>query len=122
MTNSKQLTSFKSLLDFYIEKNQKSLVGSNDMQLTESSIKWNAKNLIIAREMISLLTTIKFNLEDEVINDDDKLKRYLMRKLKSLIQYNKGNIHNGTCPFNNAINFAKNEAVVEVMEIINSYI
>jgi hypothetical protein len=120
--NNTFLNSFKLELEFRIETEQEILNELQEKKLSEYSITFEAKEFIMVREKIRNFNALLFNLEESCIDHDDKLKRFLIGMLRQFITLGKSYTHNSTCPFNNAINFARNEATLETMSFIQKYI
>jgi len=120
--NDKNLKSFKLYLEFETKTQQEILLELSERQLSEYNIAWKAKDFIMKQEIIRNYNSITYQLEEVNVTDDEQLSRFLVRILSSFISLAQSYRHNSTCPFNNAINFARNEAILEVINYIQRYI
>lgn len=115
------LMNFEKALQYEIDKNSDIVISMHEKQFNEYNIEWSSKDFIIAKTKLQLFKQIQFEIEEEIVTWDC-LQEFLIDKLKSLTRTAKIYRHNSTCPWRNAINFANNEATLEVIDFITIYI
>jgi hypothetical protein len=121
-TIDKNLTSFKREIEYASTTETNIVLELKEKAFSEYSIEWYANDFIKSTEKARIYSNIKFDLEDLNILNDENLREFLIAKMKSLVYTAKSYRHNSTCPWRNAISFAKNEATLEVIDYIQKYI
>ena len=121
-TNNERFIDFTVNLQWYYNRENTSIQNLEGKNFTEYQIQWNAKQLIISKEYHRIYKNIEFDIQELEIINDTMLSKYLNGKMKDLLSYARSLTHNSTCPWNNAISFAKNEAVLNLIDFICKYI
>ena len=117
----KELINFKRELKHVLEqcKEWKELLDAK--QFTEYTIEWNAKDLITANLKCYVYNSLLESIEEQAINHYN-LQRFIRNEMRHLISIAKSYRHNSTCPWRNAVNFAKNEAMLDIIQMVERYI
>jgi hypothetical protein len=121
-TIDKNLTSFKREIEYASTTEANIVLELKEKAFSEYSIEWYAKDFIKSNEKARVFNSIKFDIEKLNILNDHELREYLIDKMKSLVYTAKSYRHNSTCAWRNAISFAQNEAILEVIDYIQRYI
>ena len=120
--NNEKLIDFTKNLEWFYNREKTIIQSLEEKNLTEYEIQWNAKQLIMSKEYHRIYKNIEFDILQLEIVNDNMLSKYLNGKMKDLVSYARSLTHNSTCPWNNAISFAKNEAVLNLIDFICKYI
>lgn len=120
--NDKIVTSFKGQIELCLKTETDNVLEFKEKSISEYNIEWYSNDFIKSEEKARIYSNIKFDLEDFNFLNDAMLREYLIEKMKSLVYTAKSHRHNSTCPWRNAISFAKNEATLEVVDNIQRYI
>ena len=121
--NNVKTEAFQKVIKWNLDHQREKKNELREIEFISNNIRWNAKDLVIAEEQLSIYAEMVWDLEN--INSeftDVDLTKYLIAKTRTLLESAKTYRHNSTCPWDNAINFAKNEAIIDILQTIQRFI